>query len=166
MEKLSYDEAREWFWVRTGVWFLPIALVSMMVFFAVSSDFVRPFSTRIWLSVGVGVGSALLGLLAAFVSMQFPWMRRGWRLGFTLNGPACAAIAAVVAFFVCGIALSFLQNKPPGPNAVRAVRDAHQAMIHAAYMAMQFGIGASALWGLVFGSWFALRRDRYFVEPI
>lgn len=158
MERISYDEAREWFWVRTAVWTVVAALASAMAFFACSGDLVKGLHSRTWLSVGAGILSVLLGLAAATISFQFPWMRGGWRRGFVLNSPACTAISGLMAFLVCGVILSFMQNDPmhqPSPQTVQV-----------AYSLMQFGTGASAFWGFIFGSWFSMRRDKYFVEPI
>lgn len=41
-----------------------------------------------------------------------------------------------------------------------------EEIISACHEIMAFGIYLSAFWGFMFGSWFALRRDKYFVEPI
>jgi len=158
MEQISYDEAKEWFWIRTWLWFFVCALLSIMALFAYSGGLMKTFSARFWVSVIVGVSITLLGLAAAHISLQLPWMRAGWRFGFALNGPACAAVSALTAFLCCGGVLSYLQNDPIHP--------ASAALIQATYSLMQFGIAAAALWGFIFGSWFAMRRDKYFVEPI
>jgi len=158
MEKISYDEAREWFWVRTWLWFLVCAVLSVMALFGYAGELLKAFPARFWVSVIAGVSMPLLGLLAAYISLQLPWIRTGWRFGFALNGPTCAAISALAAFFCCGAILSYMQNDPnrlPKPE-----------LIQIAYSLMQFGIAAAALWGFIFGSWFAMRRDRYFVETI
>ena len=158
MEKISYDEAREWFWVRTALWFAVAVVISVVAEFNYAGGLIDAFSERMWVSVIAGVSVSALGLLAAYISIQLVWMREGWRFGFAINGPACAAIAALAAFLACGVILSFMQNDPAHPPS--------PAAIQAAYTLMQFGVGAAALWGFVFGSWFAIRRDRYFVERI
>jgi len=158
LERISYDEAKHWFWIRTAIWTVVAALISMMAFFAYSNEIIKEFSSRIWISVGAGLVSTLLGLMAAWISMQFQWMRRGWRLGFVLNSPACVLISALAAFFICGFILSFLKSDTQNPISAEAIQTA--------YILMQFGIGASAFWGFIFGSWFSMRRDRYFVETI
>lgn len=158
VEKLRYDEAKRWFWRRTWVWFLPGAAGSILMWFLFAKSIVRGSSAKLWLSILLGLTSELLGLLAGWASLQFPWMRFGWRLGFLLNGPACAVLSAICAFLCSGAALAYLQNDvlhPPSPS-----------LMQSAYAVMQFGIAASALWGFIFGSWFVLRRDKYFVEPI
>lgn len=158
MEKVSYDEAKEWFWIRTWLWTAVAAVVSVMAYFAFSNGVVKAFAPRMWVSISAGIGSPLLGLLAAYISLQFAWMRRGWRFAFLPNGPACAAIAALEAFLICGMILSFMQSDPYHlPSA---------DLIDRTYTLMRFGISASAFWGFIYGSWFALRRDKYFVEPI
>jgi len=158
MERISYDEAREWFWVRTWMWFVACALLSVIATFAYSGELLKTFPARFWVSVIAGTSVTALGLLAAYVSLQFPWVRTGWRFGFALNGPACAAMSALASFLACGIILSVMQNDPQKPPSA--------ALIQSTYSLMQFGIAAAALWGFIFGSWFTMRRDRYFVEPI
>lgn len=158
LERISYDEAKAWFWLRTWLWFLVCAILSVMAFFGYGAELLKTFSARFWVALVSGVGVVLMGLAAATISLQFAWMRTGWRLGFALNGPACAAISALTAFLCCGIILSFMQNDPthaPPP-----------ALIQTTYSLMQFGAAFAGLWGFIFGSWFALRRDKYFVEPI
>ncbi|MGC8862892.1 MAG: hypothetical protein ACP5R5_08975 [Armatimonadota bacterium] len=158
VETLSYEEAKSWFWIRTWLWFLVCAIVSVMTFFAYGGQWLKTFPARFWVSLICGIGAVLMGLGAAAISLQFVWQRSGWRFGFALNGPACAAMSALMAFLCCGFILSFMQNDPnhlPPP-----------AMIQTTYSLMQFGTASAGLWGFVFGSWFALRRDKYFVEPI
>lgn len=171
LERLSYDEAREWFWVRTLIWLLPAAVASVISFYGFAgwiftNELVKAGLSQVWLSVG---GSALVlgfGLAAAYISLQLPWMRAGWRYGFVLNGPVCAAISALAAFLACGMILSFLQNEPPNQFEQPVAFARYIAMIDVSYVMMRFGIGAAAFWGFIFGSWFAMRRDKYFVELI
>lgn len=165
---MTYEEVRDWFWTRTIIWTLLAAVVSAAAFFIYSGEFdgVETQSARIWVSVGCGLLVTLLGLMAACISMQFPWMRRGWRRGFVLNGPICAVIAGLSALFISGIILSFLQNDPPNQFHEKAAYKAYTDMIDAAFMLIQLGIGAAAFWGFIFGSWFSLRRDKYFIEQL
>jgi hypothetical protein len=158
VEKISYDEAREWFWVRTALWAAVSAVVSVMAHFAYSNGIIKLFHVRMWVSIGSGMGTVLLAILATTISLQFPWVRLGRRYAFLLNGPACAAISALMAFLVCGFILTFMQNDPLHPPSA--------ALIDWTYAIMRFAIGAATVWGFVFGSWFVLRRDRYFVESI
>ena len=158
MEKISYDEARQWFWIRTWLWFAVLAVLMVMGTFAYSADLIKEFSARFLASLIVGIVAPLLGLAAAAISLQFTWMRMGWRLAFALNGPVCAGMAGLIAAFVCVFALSYMRGE--------AVHPPSEATIQTAYSLMEFGIGASALLGFIFGSWFAMRRDKYFVELI
>lgn len=158
VERIDYDEAKKWFGYRTWMWAFPGFVASALMWFVFSRTLSKSYATRLWLAVILGLAVELLGLLAAQISIQFPWMRFGWRLSFLLNGPVCAALSAVGAFLGSGVVLAYLQNDVTHlPSA---------GLIHAVYVAMQFAIVVSALWGFVFGSWFALRRDKYFVEPM
>ena len=164
MEKWSYDEAREWFWVRTGVWSLPIAVISVIVLMFFWNYFVSGAEPKtivepnIWTCILIGVGITLLGVLAAFISLQFPWMRSGWKFGFFPNAIACALVAGVIAFLIGGVVLSFMQNdafhRPPF------------ALIDLTYKILELSVAMAVMWGIVIGSWFALRRDKYFIEDI
>lgn len=140
------------------MWTVVMVIVSVIALFVYSGDPLRVFGARMWFSVGAGVGSVLIGLLAAVISLQLPWMRSGWAIGPVLNSLACAAIAALAAFLICGFILTFMQNDPYNQPS--------QSLIQTTYDLMWGGIIVSAFWGLVYGSWFALRRDKYFVESI
>ena len=159
-EKLSYDEARLWFWTRTFVWLVPAFVVTGVALYGFWDYFelTGPSSLRLWLSVGEGAGSVLIGLLGALISLEFPWMRLGRGYGCLLNGPVCAVISGLGAFLLSGAILSILQNDPYHPPS--------QASVETEYLLMQFGVGASIFWGFILGSWFAMRRDKYFVEQI
>ncbi|MHB9038610.1 MAG: hypothetical protein ACYC64_18315 [Armatimonadota bacterium] len=159
-EKLSYYEARSWFWTRTFVWLVPAFVVTGFTLYAFWDYFelTGSSSLRMWLSVGEGVGAVLVGLLAALISLEFPWMRLGRSYGCMLNGLVCAVISGLAAFLLSGAILSILQNDPYHPPS--------QAGVETAYLLMQFGVGASIFWGFILGSWFAMRRDKYFVEQI
>ncbi|MCE5200609.1 MAG: hypothetical protein ABFD54_11195 [Armatimonadota bacterium] len=160
LEKVSYREAREWFWIRTFIWLVPACIASAFLVFEFAGyyELVERTELRAWIAVGIGVGAVLLGLLGAKISLESPWMRRGWRLAFLLNGPAGAVLSAVAAFLVAGAMLAYLQSDP---------RHALPFQVgNAAYMLTAFGIGCAGMWGFIFGSWFAMRRDKYFVEQI
>lgn len=148
------------------MWILPIVLVSVIAIFALSNDLIKPFSTRLWVAIGMGIAASLIGLIAASISRSFPWMRLGWRFAFALNGPACAAASAIMAFFLGGLIMSFIQDKTVNPITEPKDYAAYMAMIDAAFRMMILGIVASAFWGFILGSWFAMRRDKYFIEQI
>ena len=107
---------------------------------------------------GAGVCVALIGLVAAVVSIQLPWMRSGWRIAFILNGVAGVAISGVIAYLAGGVALGIFLDEPmhsPSPAIIPIVETL-----------VDYGVGACVLWGFIFASWFALRRDKYFVEGL
>ncbi|MCX8053473.1 MAG: hypothetical protein N3B12_06665 [Armatimonadetes bacterium] len=158
LERISYDEARTWFWMRTWLWFVVCAVFSVVLFFEYSGGMLKTLEARFWVSAIAGISTALMGLSAAAISRQFAWMRIGWRLGFVLNGPVCALISGLMAVLAGNVILSFMQNDPTrAPSAT---------MLQVVYSLLQFGAVEAALWGFIFGSWFAMRRDKYFVEPI
>lgn len=158
MEKVSYEEAREWFWVRTAVWCVPAAIVSIIACFAYYGSIVEDFRPRMIYSAVAGVGGLLLGLIAATLSTQFPWMRLGRRRAWPLNAIMCVVMSAVGAVLVCGVILSIMRdNIEHYPS---------EEVIATAYDLMLFAIALASFWGLTLGSWFALRFDKYFVEPI
>ncbi|MCE5314425.1 MAG: hypothetical protein ABFD49_05285 [Armatimonadota bacterium] len=159
-EKLTYYEARAWFWTRTVVWLVPAFVITSAVIYLFWGYFelTGSGSLRVWLSIVEGISAVLVGLLGAAISLEFPWMRLGRRYGYVLNGPVCAIISGLAAFLLSGAVLSILQNDPYHPLS--------QADTQTAYMLLQFGIGASMFWGFILGSWFAMRRDKYFVEQI
>ncbi|MCL5102507.1 MAG: hypothetical protein M1133_00135 [Armatimonadetes bacterium] len=158
LEKISYAEAREWFWVRTAIWCIPAMVVSMAVHFVLLNELGIAGRAYVWLSIVSGILSVLLGVLAALISMQLPWMHTGWRFGFLLTGPACAVVGGLGAFMLGGLWIAYMRGDPLHLPSAEAMASAFQAL--------QFAVGAAAMWGFLFGSWFALRRDRYFVEPI
>lgn len=158
MEKVSYEEAREWFWVRTVVWCVPAAIVSVIVCFGYFGSLVSEFRDRLLYSAIAGVGATLLGLLAAYISIQFTWMRMGWKRSWPLNALACAAVAALGAVLACGVILSIMKD-----NIYNMPSD---EVISTPYDLMLFAIALAAFWGLALGGWFALRFDKYFVEFI
>lgn len=158
LEKITYSEAREWFWVRTAGWLIPAVLVSAAAYFFYSGEYFSRTAARVEFALGAGAAAVLLGLAAAAISIQLPWMRTGRWYGFALNGPFCAFASGFLAFVIFGLVIALLQrdtfNLPSGN------------LIDALYKLDIFDIGASSFWGFCLGSWFALRRDRYFVEPI
>ena len=158
MERVGYDEARSWFWTRTWLWFV-VAVVASAVFWYFATDgVIKPMGVRAGICAGGGVFVALAGLIAATISTQLPWMRAGWRIAFVLNGPSGAAIAAVIGALVGGLALSILHNDPLHPPS--------RAVVQTALTLVEYGMGACALLGFIFASWFAMRRDKYFVERL
>ncbi len=164
LEVVRYDVARKWFWMRTWFWFVPLVILSIMFHFGYAREAISSFNLLIKVSLGQGFITAFIGLVAAIASIQFPWMINGWRIAFLINGPACAASAGVVTFLLGSIVIAILSDNPPNP--ITEVQK-FQAYTHANAIAQylfKFGIGASAFWGFVLGSWFALRRDKYFVE--
>ncbi|MCX6344111.1 MAG: hypothetical protein NT018_03430 [Armatimonadetes bacterium] len=158
MEKLTYEEAREWFWIRTLIWFFPAIIVSIAGHFAYCGEILTSTAPRLWVSVSVGIVTVMLGVFSAFLSMQFPWMSAGRWFAFLLTGPICAGMCSGAAFVLGGLTLAFIKNNP--------INIPDGDMLDIFYKIMIFAIGASGFWGLVFGVWFALRRDRYFVEII
>ncbi|MEN6356882.1 MAG: hypothetical protein ABFD83_07330 [Armatimonadota bacterium] len=159
-EKLDYYEAKSWFWTRTFVWVVPAFIITAIgqYFFWRYNALIGSASLKLWSSILGGVASVLIGLLGATLSLEFVWMRLGQRYGYVINGPVCAIMSGIAAFLLCGAILSIMQNDPYNPMS--------QAEVQTTYMLMQFGIGASMFWGLIFGSWFAMRRDKYFIEQI
>jgi len=136
-----------------------VAIVASAVFWYFATDgVIKPVGLRAGICAGGGVIVALAGLIGATISLQLPWMRAGWRMAFVLNGPAGAAIAAVIGFLVAGLALTILQNA--------AVHPPSRATVSAAHTLAEYGLGACALSGFIFASWFAMRRDKYFVERL
>ena len=66
-EKISYDEAKAWFWLRTWLWFLVCAVLSAMAFFGYSGALdalLKTFPARFWVSIAAGVTTTLIGLMA------------------------------------------------------------------------------------------------------
>jgi hypothetical protein len=159
-EKLDYYEARSWFWTRTFVWLVPAVIITAVgqYFFWNYYELVGSVSLKLWVSIVGGVAVVLIGLLGAAISLEFVWMRLGHRYGYVMNGPICAIMSGVAAFLLCGAILSILQNDPYNPMS--------QAEVQTTYTLMQFGVGVSMLWAFILGSWFAMRRDKYFVEQI
>ena len=158
MEKITYAEAREWFWVRTLIWLIPAVLVSGVGHYMYAGGFLPETAVRVKFALGVGAGTAILGLASASMSIQLPWMRSGRWYGFALNGPLCAFMSGFVAFVIFGLVIGSMLDNTLNPPAAQ--------MVDALYNLDLFTIGASGFWGFCFGSWFALRRDRYFVESI
>lgn len=159
MEKWTYDESRTWFWTRTWFWIVPAVIVSGLAYFVFIDEMLGNFGPRVWLAILIGLFAPLVAVFAAWISLQFPWMRGGWKIGFIFNGVACALIAGIIAFFISAFAMSYLDRDPllhPVPKNVQ----------EGAMLTTQFYIGASAFWGFVYGSWFAMRRDKYFIERL
>ncbi len=158
MQKLTYEEAREWFWVRTAAWCVPAAIVSVIASFAYYGQLIDRFEPRFLYALAAGVGATLLGLAAASLSIQIPWMRSGWKWSWLPNTIICAVAGSLMAALICSVIISVMKDNiyNPPPEDVQA----------AAYNMMLFAICLSAGWGAVLGAWFGLRFDKYFVESI
>lgn len=126
--------------------------------FAYAGEVIETFKTRLLVSLVSALGATLLGLLSATISRNFPYMRLGWRKLWWLNTLICGFIAGFLAAGVSAIILAVLKENPnciPG----NYVYDTATSM-------MELGIAVAAFWGAAFGTWFALRLDKYFVESI
>lgn len=153
---MSYDEAREWFWVRTTVWFLVALTISSLAYYFYSDGIVAPVGRRILLSVICASGATLLAILAAWLSIETPWMQLGRWQAWLFNGIICAGIATIGGALVSAAILCFMRDNIHNYPSEELLSACHEMML--------FGICLAAFWGLIFGSWFALRRDKYFVE--
>jgi len=162
---VRYDELRAWFWWRTWMWSIPCAILTVAAVFWRLSGQPLGFSARLWDSSTVGAGAVALALLAAASSIARPWMRFGWRSALLLNAPICAVFAAVAAFLVGGTSLGLAQNNPPNQFLSPNEYEAYLAGVSTIFTCAKYGVVLSGMWGAVFGAWFALRRDKYFIEP-
>lgn len=158
MEKISYEEAKEWFWVRTFIWLLPCIAVSVAAGFVYSKELIDAGSPRLWVSLGIGAIGTLSGLLSAFFSLQLPWMRTGRWYCFLLTSPVSAFGGGFIAFAIAGAVISLM--KPYAANTEMA------NIIEVSINIAKFFVAGSVFWGFCFGSWFSLRRDKYFIEQI
>lgn len=157
LERIPYEEAREWFWIRTGVWLIPAYIVNAMATFAYAGTLIEDFKTRTTVALLCALAITLLGLLSAVLSIPLPWMRLGRRRLWPLNTLACTLIAAFSAVALSGIILTIIGGQGTEYVAGHPVYDTARSL-------MEVGVVATAFWGAAFGSWFALRLDRYFVE--
>ena|GEM_PF-1331327 len=158
LERIPYEEAREWFWVRTAIWFVPAYISTAIGCFAYAGTMIENLKARMIVSLLSALAATLLGLIAASISRQYPWMRLGLRKLWSLNALISAVMAAFFAIGLSGIILTVLRETPeyiPG----NFVFDTASSM-------MGLGIVIAAFWGAAFGTWFALRFDKYFVESI
>jgi hypothetical protein len=158
LERISYEEAREWFWVRTAVWFVPAYISTAMGCFVYAGTMIENFKARVMVSLLSALVATLLGLIAASISRHYPWMRLGWRKLWPLNTLISAVMAAFFAIGLSGVILTLLRENPDYITG-NFVFDTASSM-------MGLGIIIAAFWGAAFGAWFALRHDRYFVESI
>ena len=174
MEKLTYDEVRSWFWTRTWIWFVPAAAASVVAHYMLPGMLLAEAAalsptTQTWVSVALGIATVLIGIFAAKITVQLPWMRAGWRFAFILNAPVSVVISGIIALLLGMGALSVLDLTIPSAEVATApgrVERIWSEVINPARAMVWFGTGASAFWGFVFGSWFAIRRDRYFVDGL
>jgi hypothetical protein len=162
---IRYDELRTWFWWRTWMWSIPCVILSVMVVFWRLGNQPLGFQIRFVDSASVGVGSVAFALIAARTSIGSPWMRFAWRTASVLNTLTCAASAAILAFIAGGTILAFAQNNPPDQFLAPKIYQTYLVHIDAILSCLRYGVILSALWGVIYGLWFALRRDRYFIEP-
>lgn len=158
MEKISYYEAREWFWVRTLIWSIPAIIVSVMAQFFFTEGLIIASNSRLMTATWVGLGAVGCAVLAALICIQLPWMREGHWFGFILTAPVCAAVSGFIAFLISGLIFAFIYNDPLHPTS--------GDVIDSLYKMIKFAIASSGLFGGIFGLWFSLRRDRYFIEQI
>lgn len=140
------------------MWLAPALILSCIVSFFYTGIYIGTFNTHLRVSITTGVLAALLGLIAAVISIQLPWMRLGrWKLWW-LNALVCATLAGLCAIGASGVVFTLLRSDP--------VKAPSAAVIAAANGILGFGIAFSAGWGAIFGTWFSLRLDKYFVESI
>jgi hypothetical protein len=171
---MTYEEAKSWFWTRTWLWSVPAAGISMVAWFFVPSTlFVETEHVaqpaRMWIAVGAGVVSVLVGLLSAKITTQLPWMRSGWRFAFIFNAPSGTVISGIIAFLLGAAAISAMETAIPSAQVdvpMKAVERVLQEVVAPGRALVWFGTGACVLWGFVFSSWFAIRRDKYFVDRL
>ena len=157
MEKMTYQEARELFWIKTLIWFVPAIIVSVAALYLYSGEMLDP-TARLRIAVGVGIVNVLIGLFCAFLSLQFPWMSAGRWFAFLLTGPICTGMASGTTFVLGGLALAVIARDP--------INIPTRDLMDLFYKVLIYAIGASGLWGLMIGVWFSLRRDKYFVEIV
>lgn len=158
LERVSYEEAREWFWIRTALWFVPAYLTSAIGLFIVPTADMNSLKARLVVSLLSALGVTVLGLLAAAFSMQFPWMRLGRRRLWWLNAFACAVLAGFGAVGASAVVLTILRENPANIDG--------SFVIETAKTVMMAGIAGAAFWGMAFGAWFLLRSDKHFVESL
>jgi|YNPNPStandDraft_1061719.scaffolds.fasta_scaffold21985_2 hypothetical protein len=165
MRTLSYGEAKSWFWIRTWMWMIPAIIVTIMGSFAVFWH-VPDFTRRFWFAVISGVGTVLIGLAVAAVSVQFPWMQAGSKFAFVLNGVTCAIIAGALAFVVGNVLLSIVFNDMPNFATHPKAYETFSRMYRMSHRVMRLSSAAGGAWGFAIGIWFALRHDKYFLDRL
>jgi len=162
---IRYDELRAWFWWRTWMWSIPCVILSILFVFRQLGHQSLGFTLVFWGSAWAGFGSVAFGLLAANTSIGMPWMKFAWRSALLLNAPACAVFAGVMAFVVGGTVLGLAQNSPPDQFLAPKEYRVYLVYVSAILSCVKYGVMLSSLWGVVYGAWFVLRRDKYFIEP-
>jgi len=101
--------------------------------------------------VFIGVVAVLLALIGARMSLQFPWMRGGWRFGFILNGPAVVGISLIMGALICVAILTYVRTMPnvaPSGKELSAFIQTVDENVQTATGYMQVGLFATGLWGL------------------
>jgi hypothetical protein len=162
---IRYDELRTWFWWRTWMWSIPCTILTTIAVFWRLEGQGLGFNLRFWDSVWVGVGSVAIALLVAGTSTARPWMRFAWKSALPVNTLVGAVFAGVLAFLVGGIVLGIAQNSPPDQFIAPDRYRVYLVNVSGCLNCVKYGVLLSALWGAVYGAWFALRRDKYFIEP-
>ena len=120
--------------------------------------YIETFKIHLNVSLALGFVAPFFGILAAIISKQFPWMRLGrWKLWW-LNAFVCAIIAAFLAIGTSAVILTLIRSNPTQAPS--------ETVLNASMSILGFGIAVATAWGAIFGTWFALRFDKYFVESI
>ncbi len=158
LNKVPYEEAKAWFWIRTAIWFIPSALLLSMITFEATSGFFPGMRYKLIAAVIGGGLSALMGVMAGWMSIQFVWMKENWKIAFLINAVVCAVIAETAMFIIGGFVFAYIQGKPKDPYPA--------SFINALFNLVKIATGLAGIAGFIYGSWFALRQDKYFVEQI
>ncbi|MFQ3550213.1 MAG: hypothetical protein SNJ70_10740 [Armatimonadota bacterium] len=156
MDTLTYYEVKRWFWIRTWMWSIPVFILSILLFYFYSRSYFEDFEPLFKVSLAGGLITPLLSIFSAFLSVQLPWMRLGWLVSFVINGPFCIIVGGLVSAFLSGIFYSFISTDIDRPLEVLEITK----------QILKLVVLNSAFWGFVYGTWFAMRKDKYFVEPI
>lgn len=164
MDRMTYAEAKDWFWIRTWIWSVPAAVVTIvgLYLFADRQDTLKDL--RVLFAACAGLFSVLVAVLMSYVSTQWPWMRSGAWFGVALTAPICAAVGVFLTFLAGGVLLAIVRESVPVGIAMEQIVNIDT--IDAVYDVTNYAMYASGFWSLLFGTWFSLRRDRYFVDSI
>ncbi len=156
--RLGFYELKKWFWLRTYFWALiAIVVTGTAVFFASTEQMEDP-GTRLLISFMVGLVTVASNLLVVNMSTNTPWMRSGFLWSFLPNGFVCALGNGFVTAVLCVGVLSFMSIDPENLPT--------EEDLATAWWFFYLSMGSGVFWGFIFGNWFAMRRDKYFVEDI